>query len=62
MKRKRQKVPKQRNPYVAQARFRVAGAHDKPYKTKRAADKRFVEAFKRSWGKIDPDLDLGLDR
>lgn len=62
MKRKRQKIPKQRNPYVAQALFRVAGTHDKPYKTKRAADKRFVAKLTRSWDKIDPDLDLSPDR
>lgn len=62
MKRKRQKVPKPRNPFVAAARFRVAGAHDKPYKVKRAEDKRFAKTFKRLWGSIDPDVDLGLDR
>lgn len=62
MKRKRVKVPKQRNPFVAAAMFRVAGAHDKSNKAKRAEDKRFVEAFKRSRGTLDPDFDLGLDR
>ena len=39
MKRKRQKVPKQRNPFVAAIQFRVAGAHDKPYKSKRRNEK-----------------------
>ena len=40
MKQKRQKVPKQRNPFVAVAMFRVAGAHDKPYKSKRKREKQ----------------------
>ncbi len=62
MKRKRVKVPKQRNPFVAAAMFRVAGAHDKPNKAKRAADKRFAQTFKRLWGSVDPDTDFGLDR
>ena len=62
MKRKRQKVPKQRNPFVAAAIFRVAGAHDKSNKAKRAEDKRFAKTFKRLWGSVDPDADLGLDR
>ena len=39
MKRKRVKVPKPRNPFVAAAKFRVAGVHDKPYKTKRRDNK-----------------------
>lgn len=39
MKHKRQKIPKARNPFVAAAKFRVAGAHDKPYKTKRRDEK-----------------------
>lgn len=48
MKRKRQKIPKQRNPYVAQARFRVAGAHDKPYKSKRKREKQNFTEFIRT--------------
>jgi hypothetical protein len=40
--------------------FKVAGVHDKPYKTKRAADKRFLKAFKDARGSVDPDLDLGI--
>lgn len=46
MKPKRQKVPKERNPFVAAALFRVAGAHDKPYKSKRAQAKR---ELKKQW-------------
>jgi hypothetical protein len=44
MKRKRQKVPKQRNPFVAAAQFRVAGAHDKPNKVKRRELKQELKA------------------
>ena len=40
MARKRQKIPKERNPFVAAAMFRVAGAHDKPYKAKRKREKQ----------------------
>ena len=61
MKRKRQKVPKSRNPFVAAAMFRVAGAHDKSNKAKRRADKSAL-ALVRNWGKLDPDANLGLDR
>jgi hypothetical protein len=39
MKRKRPKIPKPRNPFVAAAKFRVAGVHDKPYKSKRRNEK-----------------------
>jgi hypothetical protein len=39
MKRKRVKVPKPRNPVVAAAMFKVAGAHDKPHKAKRRDEK-----------------------
>lgn len=39
MKRKPNKVPKARNPFVTAAKFRVAGAHDKPYKSKRRSEK-----------------------
>jgi len=42
----KQKQKKERNPFVALALFRVAGAHDKPYKTKRAQDK---SALKKQW-------------
>lgn len=58
MKRKPNKVPKPRNPFVSAALFRSAGAHDKPNKVKRAADKRFLETLKRSRGTVDADLDL----
>ena len=40
MARKRQKIPKERNPFVADAMFRKAGAHDKPYKAKRKREKQ----------------------
>lgn len=40
MKRKHQKVPKPRNPFVAAVMFKVAGAHDKPYKSKRKREKQ----------------------
>ena len=35
MKRKPNKVPKTRNPFVTAAKFRTAGAHDKTNKAKR---------------------------
>jgi hypothetical protein len=44
MKRKPNKVPKSRNPFVAAARFRVAGAHDKPNKVKRRELKQELKA------------------
>ena len=47
MARKRQKIPKQRNPFVAAAMFRVAGVHDKPYKAKRKREKQnFTEKIR----------------
>lgn len=39
MKRKRQKIPKERNPFMAAALFRKAGVHDKPNKAKRRSEK-----------------------
>ena len=44
MKQKRPKVPKSRNPYVAAALFRKAGAHDKPNKVKRRELKQELKA------------------
>ena len=44
MKRKRQKIPKPRNPFVAAAMFRTAGAHDKPNKVKRRELKQELKA------------------
>ncbi len=55
MKRKRPKVPKERNPFVAQAMFRKAGAHEKTTKAKRAEDKRVVAAYKKFSGSADTD-------
>jgi hypothetical protein len=40
MKRKRQKVPKERNVFVAAALFRKAGAHTKTNKAKRKREKQ----------------------
>lgn len=44
MARKRQKIPKERNPFVADAMFRKAGAHDKPNKVKRQELKQELKA------------------
>ena len=44
MKQKRQKIPKPRNPFVAAAMFRTAGAHDKPNKVKRRELKQELKA------------------
>lgn len=44
MKRKTNKVPKPRNPFVAAAMFRSAGAHDKPNKVKRRELKQELKA------------------
>lgn len=61
MAKKQKKIPKQRNPFVEHVMFKSgAGVHEKPYKVQRAADKRFVQAFKRNWGKLDPNADLGI--
>jgi hypothetical protein len=44
MKRKRQKIPKPRNPFAAAAKFRSAGVHDKSNKAKRKlAKQNFTE-------------------
>lgn len=40
MKRKRQKIPKERNVFVAAALFRKAGAHTKTNKAKRKREKQ----------------------
>ncbi len=53
MKRKRQKVPKQRNPFVAAAKFRVAGAHDKSTKAKRKREKQNFTEFIRTGARAD---------
>lgn len=40
MKRKHRELPKERNVFVAAAKFRKAGAHTKTTKAKRKADKQ----------------------
>lgn len=53
MKRKRQKIPKARNPFVVAAKFRVAGVHDKPYKSKRKSEKQKFTEFIRTGARAD---------
>lgn len=57
MKRKRDKAPKERNPFVQHAMFRSgAGVHDKPHKVKRASEK--VAMKKRVRDGFDPDYQI----
>ena len=53
MKRKRQKIPKERNPFVAVAMFRKAGAHDKPHKAKRKREKQNFTENIRTGARVD---------
>jgi len=53
MKPKCQRVPKERNPFVAAALFRVVGAHDKPYKSKRKREKQNFTENIRTGTQVD---------
>jgi hypothetical protein len=59
MKQKRPKVPKQRNPYVQHMTKRVAGAHDKPYKSKRKREKQNFTEKIRTGSSEEEHLTLG---
>lgn len=59
MKRKRTKIPKQRNPYVQHITKRVAGAHDKPYKSKRKQEKQNFTEHIRTRSSEEEHLTLG---
>ena len=53
MKRKRQKVPKERNVFVAAALFRKAGAHTKTTKAKRKRENQNFTEFIRTGARAD---------